>query len=119
MTVARTYEDLRDETPGPHGTAWPEAFVPLVGDEAARECVDLATGAIFEYDGEELLERWDPGEPKAAAPERGWKACCSTRALSVGAWPQTVGRADSILRAARFRMAKTRHIRAAFMVSTA
>lgn len=66
--VARTYEDLRDETPGPPDTMWPEALVPLVGDEHAYECVDLSTGAIVAYDGEELLEHWDPDEPDAGAP---------------------------------------------------
>lgn len=84
--AARTYEDLRDETPGPPGTSWPEALVPIVGDEAAYECVDLSTGAIVAYDGEELLEHWDPDQPDAAAAERGWKACFSTRAPTVEAW---------------------------------
>lgn len=85
-TVATTYRSLRDTPPGPPGAAWPDALVPFVEEDGDYTAVDRTTGRVIGYDGEELLEEWDPDDPDEAAAERGWKRCFSETAPSVEAW---------------------------------
>lgn len=87
--VVNTYAELRNETPGPPGTEWPEGLVPLEGDEAAFTCVERTTGRVVAYDAEELLEHWDPDHPNEADGKRGWNKCFREIAPSIESWLDT------------------------------
>lgn len=84
--VIRQYRELRREPPGPPGLPWPETLVPLVEESGSYECVDAAEGRVVSFDGEELLEHWDPDEPDDEAGRRGWDACFVETAPSVEVW---------------------------------
>lgn len=84
--VASTYRDLRDESPGPPGSRWPDRLVPVIEENGDFTCVDCGTANVIAYQGEALLDEWDPDEPDDAAARRGWKLCFSEVAPTIEVW---------------------------------
>ena len=55
--VVRETRDLRSGGHTPRDRDWPATYVPLVHLDPGWTCVDVATGAILDWDPEEMTER--------------------------------------------------------------
>ena len=75
--VAKQTRILRAGEELPRGRRWPATLLPLVGLDPGWTCVDTATGAVTEWDPEDLTE-W-------ASAER-FRASFSERSPSLEAW---------------------------------
>jgi len=75
------YLELRGDPPGPRGQAWPEGLLPLVDRDVGYDCIDVATGAIVEWDPEDLTER-----SGAAAWQRSFGPLAPSLEAWLGGW---------------------------------
>lgn len=75
--IAHEMRELRRGEVLPRGRTWPAALLPLVDRDPGWLCVDVATGAIVEWDPEDLQER--TGEAR-------FKASFSQVSDSIEAW---------------------------------
>jgi hypothetical protein len=75
--VVRETRELRSGDALPHGRTWPPTLLPVVPMDPGWTCVDAATGAVVDWDPEELQER---------SSERRFRASFSERSSSVDAW---------------------------------
>jgi hypothetical protein len=55
--LVREARELRKGDVLPRGRTWPAALLPLVDRDPGWYCIDIATGAIVEWDPEDLAER--------------------------------------------------------------
>jgi hypothetical protein len=75
--IVRETHELRTGDLVPRNRAWPAAYLPLVHLDPGWTCVDVDTGAILDWDPEEMTERMT---------EARWQETFSERAPSVEAW---------------------------------
>ncbi|MFN8195093.1 MAG: SMI1/KNR4 family protein [Nocardioidaceae bacterium] len=57
--LVRRYRDLTDEPFGPAGQDWPEHLLPVFEEDPVLVCLDLGTGAIVDWDPEEIEDEDD------------------------------------------------------------
>ena len=69
--------DLRSGEQLPRGRAWPATYLPLVHLDPGWTCVDVETGAIIDWDPEDMTERMS---------EARFRETFSDRSPSVEAW---------------------------------
>jgi SMI1/KNR4 family protein SUKH-1 len=76
-TAAQACLDFRRESPGPRRSTWPAQLLPVVAHDPGCICVDLASGAVVDWDPDGLGE-WSRG--------RAWQRSFSEIAPSVEDW---------------------------------
>lgn len=69
--------DLRSGEQLPRGRTWPPTYVPLVHLDPGWTCIDVETGAIIDWDPEDMTERMS---------EARFRDTFSERSPSLGAW---------------------------------
>lgn len=75
--MVRETRELRSGDIVPRNRKWPATYVPVVHVDPGWTCVDTATGAVVEWDPEDMEERMS---------EEAWGATFSEVAPSVEAW---------------------------------
>jgi hypothetical protein len=75
--IVRQTRELRSGDIVPRNREWPATYLPLVHLDPGWACVDTATGAILEWDPEDMTERMS---------EERWRETFSEVAPSVEAW---------------------------------
>ncbi|MEO5494672.1 MAG: SMI1/KNR4 family protein [Sphingomonas sp.] len=73
---AATYRELTADPAGPQNQAWPASLVPLTDRQPGHSCLDLDSGAVIDWDPEEI-----DGYGDAA-----WRRSFKPQAASLAAW---------------------------------
>jgi hypothetical protein len=78
VAAAKEYRMLTKQPYGPNGEAWPANLLPFAGFEPGYACFDRDSGAVVEWDPEELAE----GNESRAA----WKRSFVPTGLALTDW---------------------------------